>query len=202
MAIGQYVTLPALKLRLGVTDAVDDALLQRLVDLTNDWVERTIGRPVAPVDATTITLDGDAASADGRTLFVPLGIRALTTLEIATQTGGAYETVPAAEYVLRPPAWQRLTNEPATQIVLLETASRRFGPGTDVVRLTGTFGWAAVPDDLAAVAEVVAARAWRSRTGTNELTATHEGAWPQAIAWWTTRGETDVLRRYRIRRIG
>lgn len=202
MAVGQYVTLAGLKSRLGIADTGSDVVLQSLVDAANDWIERYLGRAVAPLTDTTISLDGSLAADDGRRLLCPFGIRSLATVEVATQTGGAYAVVPSTDYYLRPATWNRQAGAPATEIVLSEQSGHRFWPGLDTVRLTGQFGWAAVPADLAEVATTLAVRLWHARqTGQADLVGTDETGAP-LVSRHLSRRDYETLNSYRLWTIG
>jgi hypothetical protein len=199
MAVGAYATLAGVKARAGITDTTDDALLQTLCDQQNDWIERYIGRAVAPLTATTLTLD---VTVPTRRLLVPFGIRTLTQLEIATQTGAAYSVVPSSDYVLRPPADLRVAGAPAFWIVLKDATGWQFWPGTDTVRLTGTFGWAQIPEDLVEIAEVAVIRAYQARrAGQVDVTGSDLTGQPIVSRGLSAR-DMATLRSYRIYGIG
>lgn len=178
-ATGTYATLVGVKARAGITNTTDDALLSALCAQTNQLIESVTGKVLAPIASTTYTFDGNGT----RVLRVPMGVRAVSLLEIASYTGAAYETVPAADYVLRPlpqdrngPGW------PATQIVLSEWPTGTyhvFPRGESTVRSTMTAGWDAIPDDLVALAEIVTVRAWQARlAGESEVIGTAESGGP------------------------
>lgn len=80
--------------------------------------------------------------------------------EVATdQDGdGIYETVwDAAEYLLRPGNAAAL-GEPYTQLRTTQAATHTFPTGPDAIRLTGVFGWPAVPDTIVEVCFLIANR--------------------------------------------
>ncbi len=178
-AIGTYATLVGVKARAGITNTADDTLLSALCGQTNQLIESVTGKVIAPMAAATYTFDGTGT----QVLRVPMGVRSVSLLEIAPYTGAAYETVPAADYFLRPlpqdrngPGW------PATQIVLSDWPTgtyRIFPKGQSNVRATITPGWDAIPDDLVALAEIVTVRAWQARlAGESEIIGTAESGGP------------------------
>lgn len=175
MATGQYVTLALLKERLDPNSsytwtAAEDTLLTKVVDETNMWVETFTGLVLAPVTYTNELFDGYPYPTGnvidhGRTLLVPRGVRAVTTLEYATTTGGSYTTLTSSDYFLRPLDQDRLPGMPANRITLSNNgALTSFHRGFGTIRLTGTGGPAAVPDDVRMVAVTIAERAWLAST--------------------------------------
>jgi len=103
----------------------------------------------------------------GRTLWVPKGIAAATTLEVASssqpETAGTYATVAAAEWFLRPTLVDRDAGWPATQVAISNVSGSYFAAGYNTVRLTGALGWDTVPADIAAVALTLVVAAFRER---------------------------------------
>lgn len=163
-AIGTYATLAAVKARLGITNSTDDALLSTLCDQINQHVETVTGKVLAPVASAIYLFDGDGS----RTLRVPSGVRAVSLLEVAPETGAAYVTIAAGEYFLRPLAQDRQAGWPATRIVMSDrpaagTAYSYFPLGLSTVRVTMTTGWAAIPDDLTGYAGRAAVIVWTAR---------------------------------------
>ena len=108
-----------------------------------------------PASGTTTYLFDVAVS--GRTLCVPKGIAAATTLEVATssqpETGGTYTTVTAAEWFLRPFSAAREFGWPATEIVISDVSGSYFAAGYNTVRVTMALGWDTVPYDIQAIAQ-------------------------------------------------
>jgi len=103
----------------------------------------------------------------GRTLWVPKGIAAATTLEVASssqpETAGAYATVATADWFLRPTLVDREAGWPATEVVISNVSGSYFAVGYNTVRLTGALGWDKVPADIAAVALTLVVAAFRER---------------------------------------
>lgn len=206
MAVGAYATLSAVKARAGIAGTGNDALLQTLCDQVNDWIESVLGRVVAPRPETTITLDGDLAETDDcgvpRRLPCPFGVIELAKLEVALRTGGDYTEIPSTDYFLRPQPHLRRPGWPATLIVLTNVPQgsiARFYPGRDTVRLTGAFGWPAVPADLAEVAQVLAIRTWHARqSGQTDVIGTDETGAPIVSRLLSAR-DRDTLARYSVR---
>lgn len=197
-AIGTYATLAGVKARAGITNTADDALLSTLCAQTNQWIESPLGtgKVLAPIASATYTFDGDGTAI----LRVPIGVRAVSLLEIATYSGAAYETVPTADYFLRPlPQDRNAPNWPATQIVLSDWPTgtyRVFPRGRSTVRATMTAGWDAIPDDIIALAEIITIRAWQARMGgqAEYIGTTEQGA--PIIGPSLRQAERDLLLAY------
>lgn len=126
----------------------DENLIEWLTQITA-FVESYCGRQLTPDATTEYLADGYAAVADGRCLLFPHGIQSLTTLEVANGTGAAFTAT--TDYFLRPikptPGW------PYTQVWISDVGTTgAFADGFANIRLTGTFGFAKVPDDIRNVA--------------------------------------------------
>jgi hypothetical protein len=157
----QYCTLTQLKNRLGGTiSAASDAVLTEIIEETSQWIESYTGRVLGPVASATYTFDGGGPdNPDIYTLDLSwLGVRAVTLLETATTTGGAFSTVSASNYYLRP------LNPPAGEpFQRIELYNQYFYSGYGTIRVTMTAGFAAIPDDVRSVALAIATRAWHGR---------------------------------------
>ena len=130
------------------------------------YIQGYTGRRFArrPSSGTTTFLF-DVAYAS-RTLWVPKGIAEASLLEVATQTGGAFTTVTAADWFLDPPATGRDHGWPATRISISDVTSgtvSQFYVGKRVVRVTMAEGWASVPHDIANIALTLVVASFRER---------------------------------------
>lgn len=197
-AIGSYVTSTILKARAGITDTTDDALIGVICDQVNQYIEGTTGRVLAPVASAARVFDGDGTPC----LRIRQGVRAVSLLECAYYTNGTYVTIDSADYFLRPVADQLAPAEPYTEIWLsnLPTVSGFifFPVGYGTVRVTGTWGPAAIPDDIAEVAVVIAMRAWFGRqAGQQDIVGTTEMGQP-IVSRYVAGRDKDTLRRYTL----
>lgn len=150
----------AVKLRIVPSGApaftTDDTLLDSLITQVSAWIAGYTGRKFLPDAAATYTFDTE----DGYTLRIPYGIRAVTQLQVATQSqpdsGGTYTVVPSSDYLLRPLPIDRSPGWPATELRISRGTRTgtiaSFGRFDNGAKITGDFGWSAVPDDIAAVA--------------------------------------------------
>ncbi len=168
-ATGSYATRSVVEGRIGGTfTTAEDTLIDGFCDDVNMLIERITGRVLAPIAGTpTYTYDGD----NSRRLYLPEtadgtpigGIRTITTLELAYYTTSAYITVDSSQYFLRE------RSQPGAPYDALYFTDYALGPflvfpkGYNTVRLTGTAGWAAIPDDIADLANAAAVSAWHAR---------------------------------------
>lgn len=197
-AVGSYATTTNVKLRAGIgtADTDDDVLIGTICDQINDYVEFVTERPIAPVSGTpTYTFDGDGSTV----LWFPTGIRTVTLLEVALYTGGDYGTVTATDYFIRPASQNRLNGWPGSRIEFSDQTSGAysyFPEGYNTVRVTGTFGFAAIPDAVTELAEVAAVRAWHAReSGQTDIVGTDEFGKPVVSRFFSAR-DLMTLKKY------
>jgi hypothetical protein len=172
-AIGTYADVANVKTRLAITNATDDVRLQRFCDFVNAWIESKTSRILAPVaSGGPFLFDGYDALERGSLLVINQGIRAITTLEVATTTGSAFNVVPPTDYFLRPTAQERDPGWPATELWMTDVPSAGnatpfFSPGFANIRISGpaggTLGWAREPDEIVGLAEKLVVEGWQSR---------------------------------------
>jgi len=162
-AVGAYATTAAVKARLGISDATDDALIATFCDQVNQFIEspQGTGRILAPIGSTTYLLDGDGSSE----LYFARGIRAVSALAVGDYTGDTRDPISPGEYFLRPLEQDRDPGWPPMWLMLSDraTSRRRFPVGFETVSLTCTAGWAAIPDDITDVALTTVVRMWHAR---------------------------------------
>ncbi len=112
-----------------------------------------------------LLLDGKDAF-EGRVLPYPRGIISITSLEVASFTGGPFNTIPMSDVDLQPeppePGW------PFTEIHMVDIPSANnpapFWPdGYDNIRADALTGWPQVLDEIVDIATTAVIGAWRSR---------------------------------------
>ena len=174
--IGQYVTVLQIKAHLSALTTSDDAILEDICEGVNQWMEGRLGRSFAKDTAASYLFDGYTAYTSRNdfglwlkapnVLPIPNGIQAISLLEVAVYTGGAFSTVTAGTYFLRPAAQDRQPpGSPATELWLSNmTGQLWYPPGMENIRVTGTFGWATIPADLTSLATDVAINGYRGRS--------------------------------------
>src|SRR3990167_1839471 len=181
----------------------DEMLLDYIADIT-DYIRGYTGREF--LDATlTYTFDGHSAVHGGRCLPVPRGVRSLSLLETAASTGASFSTVSATDYFLRPYVQERTPGWPATEVWLSDVASSlsRFPSGYANVRLTGTFGFAAVPPRVEGVARRTVVRAYASRqAGQGDLVGSGGESGNPVISNFLSRRDREVLDAFRHAIVG
>jgi hypothetical protein len=133
----------------------EEETLLDIISEVSSAIEHATGRWLSPrplSGTTTYRLH----TGPGRVLRVPVGIRSITTLGIATQdqpeSGGVYTTAAAASYYLDPPIMDRDTGWPATRIRFTTTGGGQFFNASFGAEITGTFGFAETPPDIRGVA--------------------------------------------------
>lgn len=161
----------AIKVRMHITDDVDDDYIATVVDAVNDWIIARIGLDLSPAGTATRKLDGDGT----RELFVPGGLRSVTTVETTTDYGSTYTDV-TASITLLPVAWRKPPSEPYHVLRLSESSGEVFPHGEDTVRVTSSeWGYAAWPDRIVEVAETIAVRMIQARaTGQRDVIGSDE----------------------------
>jgi hypothetical protein len=203
----QLCTTAQVKTRLGDTDVVDDTLISELIDEVSAWMQSYTGRKFNPIASTDYYFD----TRSGYVLRVPIGIRAVTFLGVASShqpdSGGVYTTVAAADYLLRPKAADIPDGWPYQEIRISRAATgsiRYFSTAENGAKVTMTAGWTAIPKDIEAVAIDAAVSAYQSR---NDGASSQLGAEDIAVAPWSKffgRGspQRGTLDRYRYQGIG
>lgn len=196
-AIGSYVTTSILKTRAGITDTTDDNLLGVVCDQVNQWVEGTTGRVLAPVASVARTFDGTGT----RCLRIWQGVRSISLLEVAPYTGAAFTTVTSTDYFTRPETDKLAPAEPYSEVWLSDRATSGYGVfpvGYGTVRITATWGPAAIPDDVAEAAAVIAVRTWFARqAGNQDVAGTDEMGRP-LVTLIIPAAIREILRRYTV----
>lgn len=214
-SIGTYVSPADVKMAEGITDSNDDYVLATICDGVNQYIESATQRVMAPISSAVYLYDGGEPrlanepyitrrytklhlpiTADGVRLG---GFRAVSLLEIAAYTGQVFTTIPANEYFLR---GSSMPGAPFDWIQLSDYATiyRWFPPGFANVRITGTAGWAVIPDDIIDVARSTAIRAFHAgptgsadASGTDSAPMVHQAP---AIAPFVTGRQNAILRGY------
>lgn len=182
------------------TDTADDEALLELLIQCGDYVSLYCERTFAPDPVTVYTFDGFSALRGDRVLPVRRGIRSVTTLEVATNTGGTLTAANAADVFLRPTDGERALGWPPTEIWLSDIpvgSVTYFYPGFANVRVTGAFGFAAVPRDIELIVLTMAGKRWLSRqAGQTDIVGTGESGQP-IVRPALSRPDMETLNWYR-----
>ena len=203
---GTYATLTNLKLRLGITDTTDDALLQLQCDWANQGIESYTSRIFASSTGTYL-YNGTGTGENGRYLPIDTGVQSISLLRCAFYTGGSFLTIPATDYFILPAIQDRASGWPGTELWMTDVPSSGnpspvFSYGIANIEVTGTFGWAHAPDDIINVALNVAVAEWRGRSsqGGDTFTAGIDGE--RTFTRYLSSEDMHTLNRYKVRRIG
>lgn len=165
-----YATVANVKNRLGINVTDHDAVLARMCDEINTYIESVTRRAIGSSSVTNELIDGYSLhiQSGGYVIDYPRGIRSITTLEARLTTGDSYSTIPSTDYFIRPEEPYRTPGWPGFYIQITDIpASGNTVPSLqgafEAVRLTAAIGWSQMPADLRGTAEVAVSRAWRSK---------------------------------------
>lgn len=165
-----YTTPGAAKLRLGKDKTTADDILEALAAGINRDLNRRIGYFVGPASDTVRLYSGEDARihCDGRRLYIRGGIRSLTGVRIADDDDGTLAAATLADFRLGPYEYDGGSpGEPYQYVEITRSPTGSYGRFPFYqrnVELTGTFGWSAVPGDLAELASRQLVRAYLARS--------------------------------------
>lgn len=142
-----YATLAQLRARLGfaTADTADDTILEAIVAAVSRWIDLHCGRrfwvnSVAEARYYTAT--------DSDLLLCPDDVVTVTALACDEDGDRVYErTWAATDYDLEPYN-ATLDGQPYTRIAVTPNGQYAFPTMAKAVKVTGTFGWSAVPDAI------------------------------------------------------
>lgn len=151
-----YTTLPAVKARMGITSATDDAWLEDLIAQAQKLVEMELGRVFEASANTTRYFDAEC-DVDGATLYLDKDLCSINSI-----TNGDGTTVTAGQYVTEP------RNEtPYYAIRLKSSAAIAWTYSTDpenAIAISGKWAWsAAAPRDIVQATEMLVAYLYQQR---------------------------------------
>lgn len=151
-----YLSVAELKTYLGnITDSTDDAALERAIAAACRQVDTRCGRFFYQQTATI-----KYYSPNNGSMLLTHDLLAITTLASDEDGDGVWEvTWSASDYVLTPRnAPYAVPARPYYGIAVAPAGTRVFIPGRDTVKLTGTYGWTAVPDAVVEASFLQSAR--------------------------------------------
>lgn len=139
-----YLSVAELKTYLGnITDSTDDAALERAIAAACRQVDTHCGRFFYQQTSTA-----KYYSPNNGSLLLVHDLLSITTLASDEDGDGAWEvTWSASDYVLTPRnAAYAVPARPYNAVARAPLGARVFFRGKDTVKITGTWGWTAVPD--------------------------------------------------------
>lgn len=184
------------------TDTTYDGLLGGIIEQVNAGIESFCGRSIGPDPQTVYLLDGFDSMEAGRVMYFSGGIQSISLLEIAPYTGQPYQTIPATDYFLMPRAQDRNPGWPAFEIQMTDIPTGGnpfpfFMPGYATGRMTGVFGWAAIPPELIEVAEITCVRAFQARQSGQGDTVGNDETGTAIVTAYLSSWHLKTLKRYR-----
>jgi hypothetical protein len=136
-----YATLAEVKAALRLNDTIDDSLLEMAIESASRLVDGYSGRYFYNAGTATKNF-----AAQDNYIVVTEDLQSVSSLQDTNEIGGSYTTWDANEYQLEP------LNGKADGIAMPYTQIRAVGGnffninvGDALVRITGVWGWAAVP---------------------------------------------------------
>ena len=200
-----YAVGTAVKARLGITDSTDDTLITGYVNATNEWIEQYCGRQVGPTTGGTATFDAAYdCSTDGRTLYVPQGVRSITSLTVAPSTNATAVSATVADLVILPRSHNRRPDWPGFEIEIVDSPTgsvTNFGTGYGNIVLIGNLGWASIPYKLTEIAEALVVRIWHARqSGQTDIVGSDETGAP-VVSRFVSGEDRATLKDYKVHRL-
>lgn len=194
-----YCTRANVKTRLGITDTDSDSLLDTIVGQVNDYIEFEARRPIGPNNGGTAIFDASRDVFDDE-LYVPWGIRSLTSLTVAPSTGAAAVSATVDDVLILPRDHSRRSGWPGHFLRFKDSvtgAVSDFGSGDAGITVVGNFGFESIPPVVTELAEVLAVRTWHARqTGQADEVGSEEGGEPTVTRYLSAR-DRRTLRSFR-----
>lgn len=181
-----YATVPELKARIGITDAVDDTTLNAVLEATSRGIDNYCGRFFYQTSAATAryytALDDDSVLIDD----------CVSLSAVATDADGnrVYEyTWASTDYDLLPEN-AAAGSEPYTEIATSPLGNYSFPVGVRKgVKLTGVWGWPAVPAPVKEACLIQGARVFKRKDspfgilGSPEMGQMRIGRFDPDVTW-------------------
>lgn len=207
-SLANYASIYDLKQRLSIpaTDTTDDENLIQVLAWTTGWIDSYTGRTFLPDPSSgtrTYVFDGYDAVEGGRCLLIPQGIRSISSMTIATNTGAAGQSIPTPDLFIRPNVQERVPGWPGTEIWMTDIPTSNpvpyFAQGYSNISITGTFGWSAIPSEIEDVCLNVSVSKWRGRGSGGGDSFTIGGDGERTFERLLSYQDRATLRRYMIR---
>lgn len=152
-----YVTIADMKALLKITDDVDDPQLQLAAEAASALVDGYAGRTFGRVTATR------RYTATAPDLVLVPDLVSVSAVAVDQDGDGVYEEAWAATDYALWPAWAAAERLPYAGLRVSEASARCFPLHLDAVRISGEFGFPAVPPEVVQATLLMAARIFRRR---------------------------------------
>jgi len=155
-----YATLAEFKASVGITDSTDDTALQSVLDATdqliNNYCDTKVGFGQTASQARYYTT--------GNLSFVLTDpIVSVSSLQTDDDGDGTYETTWASTDYILSPRNAALDSRPYTEVDTAPNEPKLFPLTYLAVKITGVYGWPAVPSAVKQAALIQAGAVWSSR---------------------------------------
>jgi len=164
--VNGYLTVDEAKTYIGMSGGVDIAELEDVITSVSRMIDQFCGRHFYQATSTAKQFD----SPDGLNIeFGPYGdLVSVTTFAYDTNDDGTFEsTLSASDYQLLPAGatTRGPISEPFTGVQVLAGITLPLAPAasgrTGLVRITGTWGWPAVPTEVKQAARLMVAEVYK-----------------------------------------
>ena len=159
MITNGYATLAEVKAALRIADSIDDSLLETAIESASRLVDGYCQRSFYSAGTATRVF----ATENGLLCEID-DLQSLTTLQTSTTLNGTFDaTWTAADYQLEPlnGTADGLTGWPFTRIRAVGNLAFPYWVGEAGVRVTGVWGWAAVPNAVKQATIIQASRIFK-----------------------------------------
>ena len=171
----EITTLASVKQQVATTSTTDDDLLASKIAGINGRIIQRIGYYPGPSTDTSRVYHGKDAA--GRRLWLPGGVRSITTLTVGGSTGATQTAATSTDYIYGPDSYLLRPGEPYAFLEWKDVTTGNWGYwpyGYSNVTITGLFGWNQVPEDLVAIATEWAVHDWKVRNTGGGVIASEE----------------------------
>lgn len=158
--VNGYCTLAEVKARVGipVADTADDAIIEAVIEAASRSIDRICNRVFYSSVAQVRYFDVHS----GTKVFVD-DLQSVTSVQTDRNLDRTFSnTVSASNYELGPLS-NAAYGRPYTVIRMKPLASDTFDIGRDMLKITGTWGWAAVPDAVNEACIMLSQRLYRRK---------------------------------------
>lgn len=159
--VNGYATLNELKARMGVpvSDTADDAIMEAVIEAASRMIDKFCNRFFYQTSAGQVRYFTPASE------VLTFCDDVVTVTAIATDRNldrTWSNVIPAADYELGP-LNNAVSSWPYTEIRIKPLAGDSFDLGLEMVKVTGTWGWATVPDAVNEACLITAARYFKRK---------------------------------------